>query len=86
MNEDEAFFGVEERYVEKVRLVLAKYKVEIHIALSDGSADVPRLQRLLKLQEMELAEASLRRDIEMTHLRWGYGRLSGIDVADNTED
>jgi len=86
MGENEAFLGVEERYVEKVRLVLAKYKVEINIALSGGS-DVPRLQRLLKLQEMELAEASLRRDIEMTHLRWGYGRLSGIDVADgDTED
>ena len=85
MDENEAFLGVEERYVEKVRLVLAKYKVEINIALSGGS-DVPRLQRLLKLQEMELAEASLRRDIEMTHLRWGYGRLSGIDVADDTED
>ena len=82
MGENEAFLGVEERYVEKVRLVLAKYKVEINIALSGGS-DVPRLQRLLKLQEMELAEASLRRDIEMTHLRWG----SGIDVADgDTED
>ena len=86
MNEDEAFVGVEKRYMERVGLVLAKYKEEIHISLSDGSADVPRLQRLLKLQEMELAEASLRRDIEMTHLRWGYGRLSGIDVADNTED